>query len=286
MKRYTLSLIAVLFSFTLNAEKIKITYPNWIDGIAVTHLAKAILEDKLGYEVVLDLAEPSENYASVASGDQDVYLNAWLPFTQSEYWKLHSLKLERLGTLVERAQIGLAVPDYMEIRSIAELADVADSIDGKIIGIEADSGTTDSTKVAIREYGLPLTLVNSSTDDMLAKLDAAIKAKEPIVVTAWTPHWMFARYDIKMLDDSSHIFIEDGIRKFARLGFTEDFPEAAVFLQRYSLTGDQINELLFAINKRPNEPETVVREWMAANAELVEAWIKPEKKGFFKKLFN
>lgn len=85
MKLHIISLFAFLYAITLNAEAIKSTYPDWIDGIAVTHLAAAVLEDKLGYEVVLDLAEPSKNYASVASGEQDVYLNAWLPFTQSEY---------------------------------------------------------------------------------------------------------------------------------------------------------------------------------------------------------
>ncbi len=287
MKALPTFFLVAFSAISAHAASIKLTYPNWIDGVAITYLAAAVLEDEFGYEVELTEADVTGIFASVASGEQDAFLNAWLPYTQSEYFDQFSLQLERFGTVLERTRIGLAVPEYMEIESIAELADVADILNGTITGIEGDSGTTKTTEVVIREYGLPFKQVTSSTEGMLAALDAAIAKKEPIVVTAWTPHWMFARYEIKMLNDTSNLYIEDGIRKFARLGFTKDFPEAALFLNRFALSEDQLNEILFAVSKRPDQPELVVREWLAANADLVEAWTKPEeKKGFFRSLFN
>ena len=36
---------------------------------------------------------------------------------------------------------------------------------------------------------------------MLAALDTAIKAKKPVVVTLWQPHWAFQKYQIRLLDD-------------------------------------------------------------------------------------
>lgn len=287
MRHLATYLTLLLATVSLKAETIKITFPNWIDGVAISHLAKAVLEDKLGYDVLMTVAEPSEVYASVASGEQDLFLDAWLPYTQSEYFDKYSLQLERLGTMLERTKIGLAVPEYMEVESIAELAGVADSLGGTITGIEADAGITNSTNIVIREYGLPLKQVNSSTSEMLAALDEAIAAQEPIVVTAWTPHWMFAAYDIKMLNDPNNIYIPDGLRKFARSGFSDTYPEAALFLGRFSLTEDQLNELLFAIKKSDGDAEGVAKAWVADNAELVEAWTKPEeKKGLFRGLFN
>ena len=36
---------------------------------------------------------------------------------------------------------------------------------------------------------------------MTAALKSAIANDEEIAVTGWTPHWMFARWDLKYLDD-------------------------------------------------------------------------------------
>ncbi len=36
---------------------------------------------------------------------------------------------------------------------------------------------------------------------MLAALDGAIADKKPIVVTLWHPHWAYAKYELKDLED-------------------------------------------------------------------------------------
>ena len=44
-------------------------------------------------------------------------------------------------------------------------------------------------------------LSSSSTGAMTTALDQAIKNKEDIIVTGWSPHWMFSKYDLKYLKD-------------------------------------------------------------------------------------
>ncbi len=287
MKKLLLSLIGCAFSLFSFAETIKITYPNWADGVAVTHLAAAVLEDKMGYQVELKEADVATIYSSVAAGEQDVFLDAWLPFTQSEYWRKHSSKLEPLGTMLQRTRVGLAVPAYVDVESLRELNQISGTVGGKIYGIEKTAGLTNSTNIAIREYNLKFKQTNQGTQYMLDALEAAIAAEEPIVVAAWSPHWMFARYDLHMLHDPINVFVEDGIRKCARKGFSAEMPEVAVFLKRFALSEAQLNALLLDIYESGSNPRSVVREWMAANPKLVDAWTAPEKKkGFFKKLFN
>ena len=287
MKELLFSLIGSALSLSALAETIKITYPNWADGVAVTHLAAAVLEDKMGYQVELKEADVATIYRSVAAGEQDLFLDAWLPFTQSEYWKKHSSKLEPLGTMLQRTRVGLAVPAYVDVESLRELNTISGSVAGKIYGIEKTAGLTNSTNIAIREYGLKYKQTNQGTKYMLDALEKAIAAEEPIVVAAWSPHWMFARYDLRMLHDPINVFVEDGIRKCARKGFAAEMPEAAVFLKRFSLREAQLNDLLLDIYQSDADPRAVARQWIAANPQIVEAWTAPEKKkGFFKKLFN
>lgn len=287
VKKLLISLICCALSHSVFAETIKITYPNWADGVAVTHLAAAVLEDKMGYQVELKEADVATIYRSVAAGEQDVFLDAWLPFTQSEYWKKHSPQLEPLGTMLQRTRVGLAVPAYVDVESLRELNNISGKVGGKIYGIEKTAGLTNSTNIAIREYNLKFKQTNQGTKYMLDALEKAIAAEEPIVVAAWSPHWMFARYDLQMLHDPINVFVEDGIRKCARKGFAAEMPEAAVFLKRFALNEEQLNALLLDIYESGADPRAVAREWMAENTELVEAWTAPEKKkGFFKKLFN
>lgn len=278
MKSLAISLTCTLSAIPTLANAIKMAHPGWSEGVLLTQLAAAVLEQHMGYTVELTLAEPEAIYDSVAAGEQDVYLDAWLPFTHASYWKQHSFNMERLGTVIERTRIGLAVPTYVEVKDINQLNDYRGLFDGKIIGIELDAGITTMTNRAIREYELNFTQVNSSTDVMTAALDQAIAAREPIVITGWTPHWMFARYDLKMLLDTKQIYQPDGIRKFARLGFGNELPDANRFLKRFALTEYQLNALLLEVHDSNKTPKEVAQKWMLEHPKTIEAWIAPEKK--------
>jgi glycine betaine/proline transport system substrate-binding protein len=284
MKSLAITLTCILSALPSFANVVKITYPDWPEGVLLTQLAAAVLEEHMGHTVELTLAEPEAIYDSVAAGDQDVYLDAWLPFTQASYWKQHSFSLERLGTIIERTRVGLAVPAYVDVTNINQLNDHRGLFDGKITGIELDAGITKMTHRAIEEYELNFTQMNSSTDGMTTALDKAIAAKQPIVITGWTPHWMFARYDLKMLVDTKNIYQPDGIRKFARPGFAKELPDANRFLKRFALTEDQLNALLLEVHDSKQTPKEVAQKWMLEHPKIIEAWIAPEKK-WWEKVF-
>ena len=284
MKTLAALLTCSLLALPTLANVVKITYPDWPEGVVLTNLAAVVLEEKMGHTVELTLAEPAAIYDSVAAGEQDVYLDAWLPFTHASYWKEHSFSLERLGTIIEQTRVGLAVPSYVDITNINQLNDNRELFGGKIIGIEVDAGLTKMTKRAINEYELDFTQVSAGTDAMTTALDKAIAANKPIVVTGWTPHWMFARYDLKMLVDTKNVYQPDGIRKFARPGFAEDQPDANRFLERFALTEDQLNALLLEVHDSQSSAKEVTRKWMMDHPEIIEAWIAPEKK-WWQKVF-
>ena len=257
----------------LQAETVRIAYPNWSEGIAMTHLAAVVLEEEMGYDVELTQADPGVIFAAVAQGDQDLFLDAWLPNTHSDYWAQYGDSLENYGTTFGNAVTGLAVPAYVNIDSIDELNSIADALDGKITGIGTGAGITKNTNITIDEYRLDLEQINSSGPAMTAALGNAIEAGEPIVVTAWKPHWMFGRYDLKMLNDPKGVFPLDSCRKVGRPGLREDMPEVVDFMANFSLTEDQLLSLMLDIDDSDEDPAAVASAWARNNRPLVASWL-------------
>lgn len=265
--------VALSVSAGAFAETIKIAYPNWAEGIAMTYLAKAILEEEMDLDVELTQADPGVIYGAVASGDQDIFLDAWLPHTHEPYWEKYKDDLEDLGPNFAYGVTGLVVPTYVEIDSIENLNDIADELDGKIIGIGTGAGITRNTNKAIEEYDLDLVQVNSSGPAMTAALKDAIDDKKPIVVTGWKPHWKFGRYDLKVLSDPKGIYPIDGCKTIARKGFSDDHPEVSQFLTNFVLTESNLLDLMIKIDDSDDDVADVAQDWMEDHEALVDSWI-------------
>ncbi|SFD97797.1 glycine betaine ABC transporter substrate-binding protein [Thermophagus xiamenensis] len=257
-----------------DTKEITIAYVDgWAEGVAMTYVTKSILESE-GYSVSLKNAAVDLVFASLANGDIDVFMDAWLPVTHKEKIAKFTDKIESLGTNIDEARIGLVVPSYVTINSIEELNSVADRFDGKIIGIEKGAGITAKTELAIEQYGLNFEQLNSSGVAMLTELTKAIKENRWIVVTGWAPHWKFGRYDLKFLDDPQKVYGEtEHVETYARKGFKDDDPFAANYFTNFHLTDAQIADLLAKMEDSDNK-ETTAKAWIEQNKALVQGWLK------------
>ena len=221
-------------------QVVDILYPNWAEGIAFTHLAKVALEENT-FEVELTNLEPGLIYGELSKEDSkgDVFLDAWLPHTHKEYWEDYGDDLNKLGESFSEGTTGLVVPTYVGINSITELNDHKEKFENEIIGIGGGAGIHRNTERAIEAYELDYQQVTSSGPAMVASLEKAIRDNEWIVVTGWKPHFMWANYDIKYLDDPKDIYPMDVCVIVSRIGFEEDMPEAAAFFKNFNLTEEE-----------------------------------------------
>ena len=258
------------------SQQVSILYPNWAEGIAFTHLAKAALEDK-GYDIKITPLEPGPIYASIAKGDADVMMDAWLPHTHSDYWEKYGDKINKIGESFSGGTTGLVVPQYVDIDSIPQLNDNKDMFDGKIIGIGSGAGIHRNTEKAIKEYGLDFKQVTSSGAAMMASLKRAYDKQEPIVITGWKPHYMWADYDIKYLKDPKGVYPKDVCAIITRQGFKEDFPVLNEFFTNFNLKETQLYNLMDAIDKGDDELEAA-KQWYMDHKVLVESWMPEELK--------
>ncbi|MDH1263049.1 glycine betaine ABC transporter substrate-binding protein [Pseudomonas sp. GD03944] len=270
--------LAMGMSGAMAADKpaLKIGYVNgWDDSVAVTHVAGEILKTKLGYDVTLQPVEPAIMWQGVARGDLDATLSAWLPATHGEYFEKLKDKVTVLGTNYDGAKIGLIVPEYVEAKTIADLEKYAKDFDGKITGIDAGAGVMRRTEDAIKEYDLKsIKLMPSSGPAMATALTRAEKAKKPIVVTGWIPHWMFAQWKLRFLEDPKNVFGEaEHVDTVANPGLEAKAPDAAAFLKKLSWSAEEVGAVMLSIRDGV-KPEDAAKDWIAKNPDRVAEWLK------------
>ena len=252
--------------------------PGFDEDIAVTYLWKELLE-KRGYTVEIQELEVGQAYIGTAQGQVDLYLDAWLPTAHETYWERFGPQLESLSGWYDPATLNLAVPEYMtDVNSIADLAGKEAQFEGRIVGIEAGTGLMRLSKDAvIPDYQLGgYQLLESSTPAMLSSLDQAIATQKPIVVTLWTPHWAFTKFPIKALEDPKGAFgAPDTATAVATKGFSEANPEVAGWLRNFTMTEDQLGSLELLIQEKGDgKQQEAAVEWIAANQQAVDGWIK------------
>lgn len=271
LKMLTILLAGLLLGMTAcekrHKQDVLILYPNWAEGIAITHLAKIMLEEK-GYTTTLKRIEPGPIYAALSRGDADVYLDAWLPYTHKDYWERYSTKLDVLGSVFDGGTTGIVVPTYVEINSIEELNENKDKFDSKIFGIGVGAGIYYNTEKAIKEYDLELSQLASSETSMVTALRKAVSRGEWIAITGWKPHFMWTNFDLKTLEDPKNVFPTDEIKIVTRKNFKEEKPEIANILSNYKLSEDLLNELITEVDKDA-DPDVGARHFYEKYKEVL-----------------
>lgn len=275
MKRLIILLITSVFALTScqpEKEDVHILYPNWAEGIAITHLTEHILTEN-GYSVKITRLEPGPIYAAIANGDADAYMDAWLPYTHEDYWERFGDKIEEAGVIFDNGITGLVVPTYVDIDSIEELNEHKDKFEGgKIYGIAAGAGIHTNTGVAIEEYGLEYEQISSSETAMLAATRRAQSNEDWIVITGWKPHYMWNQFELKTLEDPKGVYPIDEIRIVARKGFAEEQPEISKYFSSFKLDDQMIAELIDDA-AMDNDPKVGVKEFYEKHKELLNSWI-------------
>jgi len=257
-------------------KEVSILYPNWAEGIAFTHLAQAALIDK-GYDVEVTPLEPGPIYASIAKGDADIMMDAWLPHTHADYWEKFGDKLEKIGESFSGGTTGMVVPHYIDVDSITELNDHVELFDGEITGIGPGSGIHRNTDKAIEEYELEYEQLTSSGPAMMASLKRAYDKNEPIIITGWKPHFMWAEYDLKYLADPKGVYPTDVCAIVTRPGFKEENPVLGEFFTNFNMEETELYDLMDAIDKA-DDPSVAAKNWYQENKALVESWMPEEMK--------
>ncbi len=253
----------------------RIVYVEWSSAIAATHVVKAVLQEKMGYDVELDaVADADAMWRATAGGEADGFVCAWLPSLHARYQESVKNDAENLGPNLEGTRMGLVVPHYVPLDSIAELDAHAGQFNGRITGIDQGAGIMAATEKAMAAYDIDnLELAASSGVMMTVVLEDKIKNKNWVVVTGWTPHWKFHRFDLKYLKDPKKIFGgTEYIKTVVRKNLKTENPELYQFLDNFQWETADIHAVMDYIRQSGDPHESAI-QWIRDNPEKVTAWL-------------
>ena len=262
-------------------KELTLGYIEWDENVAVSSLTKVLLEEELGYTVELqrtNVAVVKQVFGGVAEGDLDAFQDVWMP-NQRAYLSEVEGNVEHLDPWFEgQTAQGIAVPYYMDVRSLSELDRAGTDM---IISIEPGSAVQPQIHdKVIPGDDLDMKLVESSTPAMLSELEKAYEMRQPIVFFGWSPHWMNARYDFRYLEDPKDLqgkFNDPAkISSIVNEDLPDDDPVAYAFLKVISLDEEQINQLEADINEA-GDPDEGVKVWLEKHRDVVKPWVDTAK---------
>ena len=313
-------------------DKVVIGEQSWTGAIAIQNIMKAVIEKYLDGEVSFLLVAEEAMYPALHKGDGsiDVVPDLWSQHTTAmlnEYVIPGSKESIRLNKTPYKGSEGIFVPAYVQEKyNIRKLADLAKPEVAKIFDTDGDGKgeywagavgweATNHSMVRAKSYGFDKHFKASSVEQpvFLAQLAAAYQRKEPIVFYYWAPEWIFASYDLRMLEEppfdgwssedkkSDPQYKADGCYKFYQPGNNPDWlekssitcaqpptdvyvarskalderaPKIGKFLEQITFTPDMVNEWILAIDQEKKDPLEVAKKWIEEHKDIVEGqWL-------------
>jgi len=254
-----------------DTKNISIGVPSgWDEGIATSAVFTHILEDE-GYTVDAKTADVAVIYTGLSKGDFNVFLDAWLPVTHKDYVAKYKDSITDLGTWYEGATLNIAVNEDSPAKTIEDLKTMGGEYGNKLIGIEPGAGLTAQTKQAIKDYGLDdIDLRTSSTPAMLAELKGAAAKKQNIAVTLWHPHWAYAAYPLRDLEDPKGSMGKgESLHSYGDKDFTSEYPNVTKLLAAFTMSDEKLAELEKDINDAGNDADKGSANWLEDNPDFV-----------------
>jgi glycine betaine/proline transport system substrate-binding protein len=112
---------------------------------------------------------------------------------------------------------------------------------------------------------------------MTAELARDIHANKPIVVTGWAPHWMFAKWKLKFLEDPKKVFGgAEHVDNVINPELDKKAPQVVAFLKKFQWKPGEIDGVMLAA-QNGTKPEEAAKAWVSAHPDRVASWVADAK---------
>lgn len=251
------------------------------DGYAADHamslVAKDLIQSRYHVPAHLKMVSVGSSFLGVAHDKRSLFLAVWLPTTHRKYMHRVAGKVRDLGVIYDGARIGWVVPDYVPKSKLGSILDlrkqsVASKLNDRIVGISAGAGEMLRSRAAVKAYHLnQYQLVSSSGPAMTAALAHAIKHRQWIVVTGWSPHWMWGRFKLRYLKDPRNVLGKaEHVDAIASDAFYSQVPRVYDLISRMHYSVAQVNAMLADAKK--TSYKAAARHFIQTHPRIIKYW--------------
>lgn len=299
------------YGSTVLAADIVIGVPNWPSVQATAQVLKVALETKLGLEVELQDGSNESVFDAMDAGTMHVHPEAWLPnvdhLRREFVIAKKTVKMHPSGaTGTQGMCVTKGTAERTGIKELKDLRnpDIAKKFDtdgdgkGEVwIGAEG-WGSTPIERIRARSYGYDQTMTLRVMEEVdgHAEVAAAVEQEKDIVFFCYTPHHIFAAYDLVVLSEPEYDakkwvivppsptpgWLEKSSASVAwdtarlhvsyAVSLETSQPEAAAMLANVSLSTDTLTAMTYALTVEKQDPGEFAAMWVEKNQGIVDGW--------------
>ena len=278
-------------------EPIKLAINEWTGQHISTHVAGEMLK-AAGYQVEYVTAGYMNMYQAMSDGELHAAVEIWSSNVSDDYAKkVEGGGVVELGDLGLDAKEGIAYPAHVAelcpglpaweaLKDCAGTFATAETLPaGRLVDYPADWGTPGADRMT--GLDLPFKAVPAGSEGaLIAELRASTERESPLLITFWQPHWAMSAYDVQFVDlpvgneecfndpawgpnpnaVNDCDFAPSRIFKAGWVGIEDKWPAAFEILTSYTLSVEDQQPMMGAVDVDGGSVEAVVADWMAGNA--------------------
>ncbi len=280
---------------------------DWTGNLVTCKLLEIILEEEMDYKVKRTfLPGGAVVYEAIIGGEIDFACEGWPSYNpiKSTYIKEYGGdgQVEMFGRMGVVGASGWYVPRYViegdaargitasapDLKSYKQLnkykalfATPETAPKGRVVECPVAAWECDSDgRVAGLGLDYEAVILGSDTAQW-AELEGAYSRGEPILLYAWEPHWVHAKYDLVSIELPAHsddawpasTWPEDVCYNYGNPELKAKYPDAHALINNQSLSNLDQSGMILDIDVNGMELDAAVRKWMAANEGTWRAWI-------------
>ena len=286
---------------------LKLHEGDWTGNLVSCKLIQIILEDEMDYKVKrVFLPTGSQVWEAIVAGEIDFACEGWPSYNPAKEKYLTEYggdgQVEMFGRMGVVGASGWYVPRYViegdaargikpmapDLKTYADLNkyhDVFKTLEtapkGRLLACPVAAW---ECKDAERAKGLGVdfvVVVIGSETAHWAELDAAYSRGEALLVYAWEPHWVHAKYDLVEIGLPAHTdddwpatdWPDDPTFNYGSTELKEKHPAVHQLLVNQNLSNTQQAGIILDVDIDGMDLEAAVRKWMAANGDVWRAWL-------------
>ena len=276
---YMLTLMPLLFTLSCNKPptitSLKIGYTDYCFDQTVAMVLKGIFDKQENLDVGLYKLPDSTLFRTLAEGEIDVMISAWLPNTHQHFLEMYPYDISKHSMICDSLGIYLAMPRYTEITEINELPSVGHLLNYTILIPESSNAIFHLGNSIISDYGLSrFRLQEMPWDAIISFVEESIKTNSLFAFVAMRPHWIFDRHDLIALNDTRHSFGQfEQAFICANIEFLNKMPIIGNFLGNVLFELHDIEVLMELNQMLGTEPADNAVRWINRNTQKVNRWL-------------